>query len=301
MVRVTEVAVWAVLAGLAGTACATDPQAPDPLAALALAEGRLGENQPGEALALLELFGADAYLGPDLERYKLALGTALAQTGSLWDSYILNRNFEEDHPFSDYRAGIQDLEYQIGRTLIESSWTFLFFASDREDGQKVLEHFVLRYPRHPASDDALRLLGEKAFDDGEYRLAQERFGDLVLRHEDSEWAALAQFRIAMSSFLTLVGPAYDIQSMSRAHNELQAFLDERIENPKFESEARRALKTVREWLGEKHLMIANFYHTIGNSAGYRTHLETGARDFPETTAGQEASRLLAQLPAEDQL
>ena len=286
----------ALLALLAG--CSSGPVVTDPVAALTTAETKLVQGELAPALALLEAVDSESFTGTDVERYQVALATALTNDGDLWAGFELIRDFEEEHPFSEYRGQIQDLEFEIGRQLMASDWSFLFFASDRDDGRIVLEHFALRYPQHPAAPDVLRLLGEQAFAEGDFTTAQRRFGELVLKHSDSEWAPLAKFRIAMASFQSLVGPDYDRRSMVRAHNELHDFLSEGIENPQFDIEARAALATTREWLGTKHLSIADFYRRVGNQAGEQVHLEKAAASYPETAGGRRAAqRLREELPA----
>jgi outer membrane protein assembly factor BamD (BamD/ComL family) len=281
-------------------ACAGGPDVSDPVAALGRAEEELAQGRPEAAREILEEMDEESFTGADLERYLLRLGQAKADTGDRWDAYKVIRNFSDDYAFSDYVNDVQDLEYRVGTMLIQDPGGFWFFGEDEDDGQVVLEHFVLHFPKHPGTPDALRLLGEKAYRDRDYFLARQRFRDLVLQHQNSEWVPLARFRIAMASFRLLVGPAYDLRSMLRAHNELQEFLNTRVENPAFRQEAVDALATVREWLGEKHLQIADFYHTIGNGQGERVHLQVAATTYPDTAAGEAAAaRLPASSPTAD--
>lgn len=284
----------AALAGVA-SACASTP--PNPTTALASAEAALGRGENAEALALLESVDEDDYAEEDLERYLVRKAEALARTGYLWDAFEIIRDFSEKHAFSPFDADVQDLEFEIGAELIQSDGGFLFFTSDKKDGQIVLEHFVLRYSKHPSDPDALRLLGEKAYAEGDYLLAGERFRELAVTHENSEWFELARFRIAMSSFKSLVGPRYDLRSMLRANNELRDFLARRVENPEFREEATASLKTVREWLGRKQVLISAFYLRINNSVGYRFHMRKAAADYPDTEAGAEAKVRVAQWDA----
>ncbi|MEM7205692.1 MAG: outer membrane protein assembly factor BamD [Planctomycetota bacterium] len=288
----------APIAGLLGVllaGCSSAPLIADPEAALSAAEAALTDGRAQDAVAILEPLGAEAYTGQQLERFKLNLARGMAASGDLWDAFQLIRDFEEEHPFAALRGEIQDLEYEIGERLITSDWRFLFFASDEDDGRVVLEHFQVRYPQHPAAADALRLLGEKAFRERQWEQARERFGRLLLKHPDSEWVPLARFRIAIAAFESLEGPAYDLRSLVRAHNELRDFLGQGVENPGFATTAREALATVREWLGEKHLLIADFYRRVGSPAGSELHLARAAQAFPDTAAGQRAAEQMGAV------
>lgn len=276
--------------------CASTPTG-DPVAAIRLAEARLETGDAVGAAELLESIDEESVTGENLERLLLRKAQAWARTGSHWAAFKVIRDFSEKHPFSPYITQAQDLEFEIGSYLIRSTGGFLFFTSDARDGQTVLEHFALRYAKNPATPDALRLLGEKAYADGDYLLASQRFRDLILQHENSEWVPLARFRVAMSAFRVLSGPAYDLQSMSTAHRELRDFLANPVENPAFRAEAAEALGTVREWLGQKHMQIVDFYDRVGNSKGAALHLDIAARDFPETEAGRHAAERLERQAA----
>ena len=265
--------------------CASAPAVQDPVALLTLAEEHVDRGEAAEARALLDGLGEDDFDGERRERYLVAYATSLARTGDLWDGFELIRDFSDDYPHSQYVTTVQDLEFEIGSNLMRSDGGFLFFTSDRDDGQIVLEHFMVRW-KHPAMADALRLLGEKAFAEGDYELAKERFRTLLLEHENSEWVPLALFRTAMAWFHSLEGPAYDLRSLRRAHDELQTVVARDIENPTFHTEASAALATVREWLGTKHLLIAEFYTTVGNARGAQRHLAVLRDQFPDTDAAQ---------------
>lgn len=278
--------------------CAGGPEFQDPVAALTLAEDHLDRGEPAEALELLESLGEDVFDGDRRERYLLAWSTALFRNGHAWDAFEIIRDFADDYPHSNYSDPIQDLQFEIGATLIRSDGGFLWFASDRDDGQAVLEHFTVRWP-HPAAPDALRLLGGKAFDEGDYELAKERFRDLLLNHENSEWVPLARFRMAMAWFLSLEGPAYDLRSLQRTHEELRAFLSLGIENQAFTTEAAAALAQTREWLGTKHELIADFYTTVGNRSGAERHRRVIREIYPETEAGLRLGDAAGDTPEEE--
>lgn len=276
-------------------ACATPVSQGDPLAMLDEAGALMAVGDPAGARALLESVNVAVY--PELQRarYKLLLARATQGTGQPWGAFQIIRGFSEEFPHSDLRLAVEQLIFECGRQLSESDKSFFIFSSDRADARVVLEHLILRYPRTTWLADALQILGEMAFEDEEYTLALTRFKDLLQQQPDSEWAPLARFRIAMSEFRVLHGPAYDMEQMERAHNELLSFLAHPPERPDFVDEARAAVTVVVDWMTERHLMIADFYKTIGNPYGERFHLRLAAEQFPDTDAGRTAAERLSQM------
>jgi outer membrane protein assembly factor BamD (BamD/ComL family) len=160
----------------------------------------------------------------------------------------------------------------------------------------VLEHLITRHPDTQRLADALRLLGDLAYDDGNYELAQERFRDLMRRRPESEWVKYAGFRFAMSIVDSLQGPDYDLDKMNLAVRELSDFLATAPENPELLAKAQAALQQLREWRAERHLSIAAFYRRVGNVDGERYHLEIACRaEFDGTAAHAAALAQQAEL------
>jgi outer membrane protein assembly factor BamD (BamD/ComL family) len=275
-------------------ACGAAPPTNDPIAALAIAEEWLEAGRAKEARDLLNAFDAEQYEGAALERHTARRGLAYLRSGDPYLAYYVVRNFTNDHPYvSKYYGDVEWIEYEAGRQMIESTWSFLFFANHSDDGKMILEHFIQHFPRSRYMPDALQLLGAKAFRERDWNLARARYTTLRLEHPDSEWAPLAQYRVAMSGFASLVGPAYDQAEMRATERELAGFLATQPQNPAFAAEATRALGLVREWIARREVVNADFYRTIGNAQGERLHLAAAARDYPDTVAGREAQARLS--------
>ena len=288
------VPLLASLAGMLAAACSSAPPTTDPVAALAIAEEWLEAGRAAEAVALLKSFDAEQYQGAALERYTARRGQAYLKSGDPYLAYYVVRNFTNDHPYvSKYYSDVEDVEYQAGAQMIESTWSFLFFANHSDDGKMILEHFIQHFPRSRHMPDALQLLGAKAFRERDWNLARSRYTTLQLEHRDSEWAPLAQYRVAMAGFHSLVGPAYDQAEMRATERELAGFLATQPRNPTFAAEATNALGVVREWSARREVINADFYRTIGNANGERMHLATAAKDYPDTVAGREAQARIA--------
>jgi len=282
-------------------ACASTPVAlAEPEKVLAEAEARLTGGDPSACRDQLVEATDAAFPRRLRDRYDLVLANAHFALGDTWAAFEVAEKFPDRHPHSELRAQIVELDWQLGRAMATSGNGFLFFWSDRRAARTVLEHLITRHPDSPRLADALRLLGDMAFEDGDYSLAQERFRDLMRKRPDSEWAVYARFRFAMSIVAGLQGPDYDLDQMEHATRELQAFLASKLENPEFVQAAATAMARLLEWQSERHLRIAQFYATIGNPKGRRRHLEIASSgQFLGTPANQQATAELGELTASE--
>ncbi len=284
-----------VLLALAAACASTPPR--DALAVLAQSEGELGKARFAEALTMLSSIDEDTYVGEDLERYKLAKARAKFGSGDPWGAFTVLRRYLEDHPLTSHVRAIENLTFDIGKTLIASPRAFWILWSDPDDGAYVLTHFVRRFPTSEHAADAYHLLGELEFKRGNWAEAQQQFRQITMFHDRSAWASKALFRDAIAGFNALAGPDYDLESMERVRRELQSFILHEQENVAFRQEAETALATTREWLARKHVGIADFYAIVDNPIGHRHHLELAASGFAGTVAGEEARRRLALAPS----
>lgn len=229
-------------------------------------------------------------------RFALARARAHVAAGDYWEGFVAIRGFADNHPHSPLREQVVALQFEIGRALLRRDGGFLFFWSDRTGGRSCLEHLVTRYPESTYLADALRLLGELDFEEGNYRMAQERFRDLLRRRPESEWAGFARFRFAMSIVAELRGSEYDLDQMQHATREMRAFLANPPENPQFVAAAESALQQLLLWQAERHLAVADFYARIGKPAGEVVHLrKAAAPEFAATPQATAARQRLAAL------
>lgn len=290
----------ALAAGLLAAGCASAPPIPreEALQRLADAESRMQAGEHEAVIDDLENVDRESFPQPLREKRDLLLARAQQAIGEEYDAFVTLREFSDRYPHSELRDAVVQLIYEIGRTLIRSDAGFLFFWSDRRGGQTALEHLITRYPDNPWLADALRLLGDDAYDRDDLLLAQERYRDILRRRPDSEWAPYARFRYAMSLYGTLQGAEYDQDQMLHAQRELTDYLAANPENPEFVAIARKSLEQILVWRAERELIIARFYEEIGNEPGRLRHLELGAtEEFAGTDAGKQARALLAVTKA----
>ncbi len=285
----------ALLLLLAACSAVPEPVA-EPEKRLAEAETLLAAGQPGACRDLLLDHEVEAFPRRLRDRYELAVANAHFALGDHWEAFEVAERFPDRYPHSELRPQIVEMDWQLGMALAASGDGFLFFWSDRRAARTVLEHLITRHPDTPRLADALRLLGDLAFEDGSYSLAQERFRELMRKRPDSEWAVYARYRFAMSIVAGLQGPDYDLDQMEHATRELQAFLAGQPENPEFVRTSGEAMARLLEWQSERHLRIAHFYRTLANQPGHRRHLEiASSAPYQGTPANQAAAAELREL------
>lgn len=283
---------------LALAACTSSaPLAPtDAEAILAQARQLLAAGQLADARDLLTQHDPEQFAQAQQAEHELLLARAWHGLGDSWEAFRVLRDFADDHPHSDLREEVIDLEFAAGSSLSRSDGGFWFFWSDRRGARSCLEHLITRYPTCQHVPDALRILGEMALEDRNYDDAETRFRELLGRHPESEWAPLARFRFAMSIYQSLRGPDYDLDKMESATRELRVFLEKPPDNPTFVAEAGAALAQLLSWRAQRHLDVAAFYQRIGNAAGEQSHLEqAAAAEFAHTAAAATARERLGEL------
>lgn len=280
-------------------ACATSrPATIDPEKELAAAESQLAAGEAAACRDRLTTITSELFPRRLRDRFDLLLARAHFAIGDTWQAFEITEKFPDRHPHSELRPIVVELDWELAQTMAKSGRGFLFFWSDRRAARTVLEHLITRHPDSPRLADALRLLGDLAFEDEDFTLAQERFRDLMRKRPDSEWVVYARFRFAMSIVAGLQGADYDQNQMQHGARELQAFLDGKPENPEFVDIASKALRELLDWQATRELQIADYYRTIGNAFGERRHLELcSSGQYFGTTANQLATERLAALPA----
>jgi outer membrane protein assembly factor BamD (BamD/ComL family) len=290
-----------ILAGMLYLLCACSSPPPQAtggiMAELDQAENLLSQGDARGAEHVLNRVDPEELEGPPLERHELLLAISLHALDESWDAYKLIENFPDRHFLSDFLPRVEELTYLIGEKLIQSDRSWWIFGSDKEDGMIVLATFTSRYPTNPHVPDALKLLGEASFVDKEYEMSMERYKELRANHPRSEWAALASFRLAITAFNMLEGPAYDQKQMEQARQELADYLQLDPERPEFRQQAEEALATVTRWLAQRELINADFYKRIGNEYGEMYHLRTLVERYPDSLSATQARR---RLEAADQ-
>ena len=181
---------FSVGALLAACSSVSVPMPDNPSAGLKQAEALLQENKNDDAIAVLRHFDRKAFAGDEQARRDVMLAKAYHQSRDSWKAYKEIKKFSQDHPSSP-TSDVSELHYEIGRYLLRSDGGFLFFYSDKARGRRILEDFLVYYSYTSRTPDVLQHLGESAFKDQDYELAQARYQELLANHPASEWVTLA--------------------------------------------------------------------------------------------------------------
>lgn len=291
--KLLRLAIAAGLA-LAWTGCASVKLPASPMEYLVQAEKAINDENPERARVLLEAIDAESYSGEDLERYKKDLAQTYFKLGEYYDCYTVLKDFVRLHPASRYSSAVEELMWGAGAHLATTGRTFLLFVDDLADAQKILESFIVQFPKSRHLPGALYVLGEAAYLHEDWELAIERYRDLLDQAPTSEWREKASHRLAMARFNQLTGPDYDAEALAEAERELTAFLQSNPKMQDYINEARQALATVVLWRNDKDMRIAKFYITVGNDFGARYHLNR-IISKPDAVNRKQALALLAGL------
>lgn len=290
------ITILSVLTILLSQGCQSITRIPlDPTDSLGIAKELTDSEDYYGALETLEYFGPDPLSVEDRAYWHLLGGTALLRAGEPWEAFALIRGFLDEGRFLLRTAELANLTYEIGEQLATSDGSFWVFQSDRTEGATVLKVFVSLYPRHKNMPDALHRLGEIAFEDGNYEVARERYTQIITDGYDTFWSPKAAFRVAMCYFHRLEGPEYDLAEMEKAQVELTDFLSSTVDDLGFRREADSALRTVKSWLAQKYVSIAEFYFEVDNDRGGIENLRRAWQGYPETNAGAEAGQRLVEM------
>ena len=285
-------------------ACASAPPMASPVAERILgdASSRLEAGDVEGAHEVLTEHEETEFLPVQQPRYAVLRAKIHLQQDDPWEAYLALREFADNHPHSELRPEAIALEFEAGSRLAKSDRGFWFFWSDKRGAKSCLEHLTTRYPNCPQFPEAMHLLGTLAIEKKDYMLAEERYRELLRRYPDSEWAPLARYQFAMSIYLSLRGPDYDLDRMEAAARELEVYVAGNPENPTFRAEAEAAIATLRDWRSTRHITIADFYRTVDNRPGEVEHLHLAADpQFAGTEAATEAAARLQEMGNPDRI
>jgi outer membrane protein assembly factor BamD len=153
------------------------------------------------------------------------------------------------------------------------------------------------YPQSPLRPDAKlgiadTYLGEKSTEslvlaDGEYR----EFLTYYPRHQRADYA---QYKLAMTHFQQMRGPARDQTSTRDALTEFQVFFDRFPESPLM-PEVRKNWRIARDRLSDSELVVAELYIRTRNLRGAVARLQGVLKDDPNYTNRDAAYYDLAEI------
>ena len=153
------------------------------------------------------------------------------------------------------------------------------------------------YPQSPVRPDAKlgiadTYLGEKSSES--LVLADSEFREFLTYYPRHQRADYAQYRLAMTHFQQMRGPARDQTSTRDALTEFQVFFDKFPDSP-LTPEVRKNWRIARDRLSDSERLVAELYIRIGNLRGAANRLRGVLKDDPNYTNRDAAYYDLAEI------
>lgn len=196
---------------------------------------------------------------------------------------------------------------EIGVELLEGRTRVLLIFTDRGRGEVTLENLAFTGQFRATRAEALARLAEYRYEKAEFAEAAIFYAGLLdptlagLGYEDQ-----AAFRLGMCAAARVEDGKLNGTLILQGLDQFAAYLRD-FPSGLHRAEAEAESTRLRDLYGRYHLMLADYYRRIGNTAGERHHLRiasgeelAGQRDaadyLRDTKAAAEAAARLAALP-----
>lgn len=264
-----------------------------------MAEARrlLAERRPGRARSVLTDW-IDEHKRSDNpwlpEAYLLRADARLAQDEEYAALFDLER-IATDYPGSEQFAEALQREFDIAVRYVNGlrrRFLGVRLENARPTGEELLIRIQERLPGSRLAERAAITLADHYYKRRDLKLAAEMYGIFVVNFPDSDLLDHAKRRQIAANVVRFKGPKYDGSGLLEARLLSEAY---RAENP---AEAERAGVTagLLNWIDEsealQRLEIARWYLQTGDEPSARLTLRRLLRAHPESSAAQEAMRLM---------
>lgn len=192
--------------------------------------------------------------------------------GSSYKAYKLLADLELRFPTHPQRRAAGEITVEAGLEMTTEPRRFLGFFTRRDEGIEALEWLIVTYPSEPRCDEAYFRLGELYTSDRRFKLAVQRYDDLVSYHPSSSLWIEAQARIPRMRLEGLESPEYDRRELNRARSELERWLENHAGQPQ-EEQVRRDYGDCLRRLVLSDQGIARFYLRVGRPFGAQFHAQ----------------------------
>lgn len=236
---------------------------------------------------------------PEKEGVDFRYVEARKAKGKLWKSFVELREFLEKYPVSSRRSKAEELLFEIGTSLLQSTSSFLGtgLARDADDGVLVLEFLVDNFQNSRLGDESLRRMAQYKFESGDYPGAIRDYQRILKSYLGSQWRDLAEFRIAIAHLRTVRRPDLDQSELLKAREALQNYLSTHPEGSRLE-EAMAALRETHEMLAESEFRIGDYYRVIEQPYASALHYKNAIAQYPGTRFAAKAEERLSGMPSQ---
>lgn len=276
------------------------PEAPGGDQTIARAKSLLADNQPAQALALLDGWIKQRLVDPPAEMAEALLRRGDAKT-ALGDEFEALYDYERVARYyvaSDQFVLALERELEISTRYLAGLRVKAWFGLRYESGIDVAEELLIRIQeRMPGSQLAERAAIELA--DYYYRIRDLQMAgeayDIFLRNfPRSEYRQRAELRRIFASIGQFKGPQYDAQPLREAQERVRRFAAQ------FPAEAEQtgvsdALATrLEESAAQQMLEVGKWYLRRDNEVSARLTLKRLLRAHPDTVAARRAEDLFRE-------
>lgn len=192
--------------------------------------------------------------------------------GRPYKAYQVLSDLETRFPLHPQRVAAGRIAAEAGLRMTEEPKRFLGFFTLRDEGMEALEWLVIHYPKEARCDEAYFRLGELYTEDRRFRLAVQRYEDLVSYQFKSPLRIEAAARVPRMRLAGLESPEYDRRELVRARSELEQWLQIHAGQPQEEEVRRDYGDCLRRLVLSDH-GIARFYMRIGRPFGAQFHAQ----------------------------
>jgi outer membrane protein assembly factor BamD (BamD/ComL family) len=273
------------------------PEPGTPAAELAEARRLIAQDQPKDAVRLLDQWLEDHPAHPLEVEARLMRGDAKAAQGSYYEALFDYEQVISFFPASEQFWTALEREYEIG-VLYTSGfkrklWGIRWLPAEGE-GAELLIRIQERAPGSALGEKASIALADHYFDAGEMKLAAEAYDLFLLNYPDSELKPWALLRLIHSSLARFKGPEFDATGLIDAGERLRQYRDE------FPAAADRVgaeglLVRIRESLATRDLTTASWYDRTKQDVSAVLLYRRLIQEYPDTAAAREAIERLEDL------
>jgi outer membrane protein assembly factor BamD (BamD/ComL family) len=269
----------------------------------------MADQQYGKAANYYEEIVSEFPRTPEADASEWLAAEAWFYADELGTAQELYQQYYTSHPLENLGL-LGERMYAIGTERYERGrggfiGLGIFPTSDR--GLKALEWITQKLPNGTRADDAYFFIAKAKMSARMYDEAVLNFDQILTRYPQSEWTHEARFLRAQSYKGINQGPDYDRESLLRARRDLQEYIRIiegrealRTEYADRLVDAKAMLAETEELLARKSVGIANFYRSQERFEAERLYLESAAKRFPDSEAGQEAATRLAPSAPEEE-
>jgi outer membrane protein assembly factor BamD (BamD/ComL family) len=213
------------------------------------------------------------------------------------------REFAENFPNSRFAVAAAEGEYQLGTAQIDGKIGGGFlFGPNRSLGVDILEHMQIAYKNHSLADDALIKIANYQMKEKRYEEAIDTCKRILSDYPRREHTPYVRYLLATAQWHRSEGALYDEELLIGALRTLEDFIATVRKTPdgseKYKEQiaaSEKLIVDVRERLGKKQILIADFYERRGEPISAMVYYNYCIRKYPASDASKKAKERLIIL------